>query len=41
MSCYLVWSEDGHLICTVQHRDYSKCDLNKEPNGARKGQENE
>lgn len=28
--CNLVWSEDGYLVCTVLHQDYSNCDLNKE-----------
>jgi hypothetical protein len=23
--CYLTWSEDGHLQCSVNHRDRSNC----------------
>lgn len=28
-NCYIVWDE-GHLICTAQHRDYKNCDLFRE-----------
>lgn len=30
-NCYLIF-EDGYLVCTVNHIDYSNCDLTvKEP----------
>lgn len=25
--CYLIFDEDGELVCTVNHRDYQNCDL--------------
>lgn len=28
-NCNLIWSEDGYLVCTVQHTK-AKCDLDRE-----------
>lgn len=27
--CYLIFGEDGHLTCTVNHHDYRNCDLSE------------
>ena len=31
-NCYIIFNDDGYLICTVNHRKPHLCDLYKEDN---------